>query len=58
MPTLTFRSKKMFRFNKAKKKEKRKFNISILYMCRGTRGIIVIDYGNGHGDMSSNPGQS
>ena len=24
---------------------------------RGARGLMVIDVGNGHGDMSSNPGQ-
>ena len=26
-------------------------------MCRGTRGVMVIVVGNGHGDTSSNPGR-
>ena len=25
--------------------------------CGGARGVMVIVVGNGHGDMSSNPGQ-
>ena len=29
---------------------------NILY-CGGTRGVMVIVIGNGHGDTSSNPGR-
>ena len=27
-------------------------------VCGGARGVMVIVVGNGHGDMSSNPGRS
>ena len=28
----------------------------IRYYCGGARGVMIIIVGNGHGDMSSNPG--
>ena len=34
-------------------------NITVWYLnCGGTRGVMVIVVGNGHGDRSSNPGRS
>ena len=32
--------------------------LGLINMCRGARGVMVIVVGNGHGDMSSNPGQN
>ena len=40
---------------KGKRKQYRKFSSIIGIAHTGTRGVMVIIVGNGHGDTSSNP---